>query len=170
MTYFSVRKVSLPDGSEVTDSKGGGKGLFRTSLGVYKSLGITKISVHANIDVGGYAWAKYGFKITQRHWDILRKEMKNSVKGIALGGSSISALFTKKNKKYASHLSSEVKSRLLEILDDPDPYALFTLSDFKDVEEGVGKALLLGADWHGNLDLDDPILHDRCMGYIANGR
>ena len=43
---------------------GGGlaKDVMRASMDEYKKLGIDKVTVHANIDVGGYAWAKFGFR------------------------------------------------------------------------------------------------------------
>jgi hypothetical protein len=39
-------------------------------------MGVTKVKVHANIDVGGYAWARFGFVPRQRSWDELRGSLK----------------------------------------------------------------------------------------------
>lgn len=41
--------------------KGLSKSLFRELYEHYMGVGVSKIEVHANIDRGGYTWAKYGF-------------------------------------------------------------------------------------------------------------
>ena len=130
--------------------QGAGKALFRTSLGVYKSLGMTRIDVFANIDVGGYAWAKFGFLINESEWHGLRSNFKRRVSSMTL--------------------SAKAKTRLLKILDDPSPRALFALSDLKDGERNIGKEFLLDHSWHGSLDLSDDFMHRRCIGYISQGR
>lgn len=38
--------------------------LFKESLALYKDMGMKSISLTANLDLGGYAWARYGFKTT----------------------------------------------------------------------------------------------------------
>ena len=130
--------------------QGAGKALFRTSLGVYKSLGMTRIDVFANIDVGGYAWAKFGFMINESEWHSMRNNFKRRVNSMTL--------------------SAKAKTRLIKILDDPSPRALFALSDLKDGERNIGKEFLLGYNWHGTLDLSDDFMHRRCIGYISQGR
>lgn len=46
------------------DQQGGGvaKRLFKECVPMYRKLGLEKITVHANIDAGGYAWARFGFE------------------------------------------------------------------------------------------------------------
>lgn len=130
--------------------QGSGKSLFRTSLGAYKALGITRVDVYANIDVGGYAWAKFGFKCDQSEWDNLRRLFLRRVDGLGLTG--------------------EANVRLKKILNDTDPKAMFLLSDFKHGERNIGKEFLLGLSWHGSLHLDDEVMYRRCVGYISQGR
>ena len=129
-----------------TTGQGACKALFRTSLGVYKSLGISRIDVYANIDVGGYAWAKYGFKVTQHEWNSMRARFKDRI---------------------PSGISAAGRVRLLTVLNDPNPLANFVLSDFMDGEVNIGKKFLLGMNWHGTLDLKDAFLSRRCMTYIT---
>jgi|SaaInlStandDraft_4_1057021.scaffolds.fasta_scaffold06970_5 hypothetical protein len=45
------------------DAQGAGlnKKIFKDSLDLYKAKGVTKVTLEANIDVGGYAWFRYGF-------------------------------------------------------------------------------------------------------------
>jgi hypothetical protein len=40
---------------------GYGKDVLRSHMLTYEKLGVDRIETHANIDVGAYAWAKYGF-------------------------------------------------------------------------------------------------------------
>ena len=126
---------------------GGAKAFFRAALGMYKKLGIDHVSLHANIDVGGYAWAKFGFKPNQATWDYKRKQMLKIVPKL----------------KY----SAAALEKLTQILKDPDPRAIFVLSDLKDGEKSIGKHMLLNSDWMGELDLNDETSYRRLLGYIA---
>lgn len=60
----------LPEGMK---SQGLAAKMFERALPEYERAGIDQISLHANIDVGGYAWASYGFDwdadetVTQLH-------------------------------------------------------------------------------------------------------
>jgi hypothetical protein len=42
-----------------------GKKLLASNIAMYEKMGINQVKVSANIDVGGYAWAKYGYVPTQ---------------------------------------------------------------------------------------------------------
>lgn len=44
-----------------TQGAGVVKQLFASCIPLYEKLGVTRIDVHANLDAGGYAWARYGF-------------------------------------------------------------------------------------------------------------
>lgn len=126
---------------------GGAKAFFRAALGLYQKLGISQVHLQANIDIGGYAWAKFGFKPEQATWDNYRKDMLKYV--------------------HKLKFSAAAKEKLTQILKDPDPRAIFVLSDLKDGEKSVGKHMLLGTDWIGKLDLDDETSYRRLLGYIA---
>jgi hypothetical protein len=54
---------------------GVGKTLLASNVAMYQKLGLDKVSVSANIDVGGYAWAKYGYVPTQSSWNSLRADI-----------------------------------------------------------------------------------------------
>ncbi|NDV81342.1 hypothetical protein [Bacteroides sp. 51] len=56
-----------------TDKQGKGfaKELFRSLYTQYKNAGISEIQIVANMDIGGYAWAKYGFKAKADRYDDL---------------------------------------------------------------------------------------------------
>ena len=58
------KKYAHMDLALIDDSfanKGVFKGLFRNQVELYERAGYSSIELTANIDVGGYAWAKYGF-------------------------------------------------------------------------------------------------------------
>lgn len=133
-----------------SQGNGAAKALFRTSLGVYQSMGVTKVGVTANLDVGGYAWAKFGFKPDRTTWDALRRGFKNRVSSI--------------------RMSPAAKKRVEQILNDTNPNAIFALSDAMDGEKNIGKEFMLGQNWGGKLDLTDAVSKRRCLGYIGRGR
>lgn len=154
---FDVAKISVTKNGAnvlVTNNNEGGKALFRTSLGAYKALGVKKIKVHANIDVGGYAWAKYGYTADQRSWNNVRERLKRQV-------------FSSGSPKVDGRsLSPEANRRLRAVLDNPNVKSMWALSDFKDGEFEVGKKLLLGSSWLGSMDLGDNEGYRRCLKYI----
>lgn len=137
-----------------TTGGGAAKALFRTSLGVYKALGVEAIMVHANLDVGGYAWAKFGVRPTQESWNKARQFLKN-------------VLGSWPEPAYLSDMSKESRLKLHGILDDPDPKSIYVLSDFHVGEAQVGKTLLLNSNWSGGLRLNDKDGMRRCLSYIA---
>jgi hypothetical protein len=58
-----------------------GKKFLAGNVEMYKQLGIEKVQVHANIDVGGYAWAKYGYVPTSSSWESLRSQILGDLGG-----------------------------------------------------------------------------------------
>lgn len=56
-----------------------GKTILASNIAAYKKMGIERVKVHANIDVGGYAWAKYGYVPTQSSWNDLRGIILNKL-------------------------------------------------------------------------------------------
>ncbi len=127
--------------------KGSAKSVLRNSIAVMKKLGISKCELQANMDVGGYAWAKFGFLPHQEDWDRERKDMLEKTKTIKM--------------------SATARKKVTQILNDQDPRAMHVLSDMKDGEFSVGKHLLLGSDWNGVLDLNDKASYRRFLGYVA---
>jgi len=60
------------------------KEIIRDSLVLYKLAGIDKISLHANIGLGGYVWLRYGFKPDESSIKEMNEQLKNYPKGIAV--------------------------------------------------------------------------------------
>ena len=62
---ISGKEVSVVDHKlfvlpEDLQGKGISKTLMSEMVSLYKSCGINCVYIHANIDVGGYCWARYG--------------------------------------------------------------------------------------------------------------
>lgn len=66
---------------ELTRSTGRdtGKRVLAGNVAAYQKMGIEKVTVHADINVGGYAWAKYGYVPTARSWATLRSEISRKL-------------------------------------------------------------------------------------------
>jgi phage-related protein (TIGR01555 family) len=124
--------------------KGISQGNLAGSIPAYKAAGYTRVDVFAALDVGGYAWAKYGFVPKQGDW--------NRVKDKAV---------VRLREMMRSLSPAEVASAS-KILSSADPRAIWALSDHP-----AGKKLLLGQNWHGSLNLNDPEQYNRCMNYAT---
>jgi hypothetical protein len=125
------------------------KELFSALLDEYKAMGLREITVTANIDVGGYAWAQYGFEALDKT-DVLQAFGKLKRKVDGAGGKYV---FTD-NKGGKTTINAKEIARIQEIISAhyekyPDaPFPMNQLSRRKS-----GKALLLGTYWSGVLDL-----------------
>lgn len=130
--------------------------LLANQMEVYKTTGISKVDLGANIDVGSYAWAKYGWlPKTPGDWTDLARTL--SIKLIRLKRS----------------LQPGVPEMVNQLLQSPDPRTIWKISDLtapvvKDLT--LGKALLMNESWDGRLDLTNPEQMDRFNGYIAKAR
>lgn len=114
--------------------KGLSKSVFKSLYKQYKKAGITDIEVHANIDVGGYTWGKYGFTISKRGiQSLLETQLRKG----------------KIDNKIFDTVNSQVKTFFDENKEaDRFPMNLLASSDY-------GKKTLLGSNWGGALDLTD---------------
>lgn len=107
--------------------KGISKSVFRALYKQYKNAGVDKMVVQANIDVGGYTWARYGF-LADDKYEVIR----------GLG----SKMTDKLKKEVVSFVESYYKGK-----DDYEPFPMNILA------EKFGKPSLLGGSWYGHLDL-----------------
>ena len=146
-----VRRFFRDNGQLVVDhhlmnvedmGQGVAKALLRNSLGTYREIGVSRVVTYANIDVGGYAWARYGFlpNASQEKLDDYVVEAKQR----HLDGDMTRAEF---------EAVREVRSRWRTSADVR--YSLWKLSDLRLGNTNVGKKLMVNTDWHGYLDLSD---------------
>ena len=102
--------------------KGEGKTMLAANVAMYQELGLSKVTVHANIDVGGYAWAKYGYVPTEESWDTLRDDLQDKL--LSGRGGSGGAY----DPEEWSMMSSDNQDRVFEKWKD------YTYSDISDSE------------------------------------
>jgi hypothetical protein len=77
---------------------GVGKQMLAGNIATYQQLGLHRVEVHANIDIGGHAWARYGYvpitkeTATQQHgWPSLRRYLAGKIDDLQHGGGESSA-------------------------------------------------------------------------------
>jgi hypothetical protein len=122
--------------SREDQGKGYAKQLFRNCLALYDKMGIQKIAMSANVDMGSYAWAKYGFVPTIPAWKKMKEHMEHSFEELEAAGAEV---------------PPEVKQLVTELTNNKNPKALWIIADIP----VWGKALLTvpGTRWDGELDL-----------------
>lgn len=121
--------------------KGISKKIFNALYNQYRIVGVQRMEVFANIDVGGYTWARYGFCVEKREC-------------------AISAV-------QFSKLTNKQKQRIVALIDkhfndSPDkPFPMNTIARLP-----YGREALLGGYWNGMLDLTDPVQRKRFEHYL----
>ena len=114
-----------------------GSGLAKTVLAdsydTYMNIGVDRIETHANLDVGGYAWARFGFKADDPA-DLANQLMER-----------------------AREMPPRLASRVKKIIETHayDPNLPWIVAGITDGDDKVGKGLLLDSEWDGTLDLSD---------------
>lgn len=127
---------------EVVQGKGLGKSLLSEFYREYKRIGVKYLSLKANIDVGGYAWARYGFSAQIE--DVEQILIK-----------SRSAKTVSKEKALATFRKWRERNPNEEYF----PMNLIA-------KEKYGKERLLGSRWNGILDLTDKNVTNHFEKYI----
>lgn len=146
---------------------GGGiaRAINRGCMNLYKRLGTPFVKVYANCDVGGYAWAKFGFAPkSEAEYRDLRLAMRTRLSQCYTGPT------VQRGPNGGSHFRAFTQEEFDEIdklLDSDDPKTLWRISDSKG-RDGleIGKALLLNQAWEGRLDIKDPASMDRFAAYV----
>jgi GNAT superfamily N-acetyltransferase len=155
--HVEHKKFEVP---EKRQSKGLARKIMRTHIAEYKKMGIKRVTTYANIDVGSYAWAKYGFVPSIGDWDFVKLQAESRVRkalaAMETGGSSRISFKSKEDAKLAHE---QVK----QLVKSKDPKSMWDLSDLTmDVVYGkngptmtLGKALLFDNGWEGALEFQD---------------
>lgn len=105
------------------------KKIFQSLYRQYKATGVERLEVFANIDVGGYTWARYGFCVKKR------SEVISAIR--------FSALTQKQEKKIMEIIDAHFSS-------SSAPFPMHKIAKLP-----YGKKALLGGCWDGVLDLFD---------------
>lgn len=117
---------------ENVQGKGYAREVFKSLYEQYKNAGIENIELTANMTVGGYAWAKYGFKAKADRYDDLLSWGK-----FQLSENVIS-------KADYSNFEEWIKN-----------FKGKDIPMHEIAERKYGKKLLMGSTWKGHIDLTD---------------
>jgi DNA topoisomerase-1 len=116
----------------------------------YVAAGLTKIHVHADIDVGGYAWARKGFDFSAESRAAWWRRLDGIVE---------QRTFYDRETGKTETISDELVNEIRDLLLNPDMTA-FEVSELgASLDESFGdghhfgKAIMLGSDWYGVKDL-----------------
>lgn len=146
----------IPAGQQ---GKGIAKAMLKEQMAMYRKIGVENVELTANISVGGYAWARYGFAPdSAQTLGRIKKTIETNVSGLGL--------------------KQNIQDEITAILDRNDPELLWDIADIRtpitiDLPDGarqtlpLGRHLLLGSNWHGILSLDDAAAMKRFDSYIG---
>ncbi len=130
------------------------KDLLRNQMDLYQTMGLKSVDLFADIDVGSYAWAKYGFLPSHEgEWNAISQVARRRLSEIS-----------------ANELSSKDADAVRQVLMRKDPQAIWDLADMKlklRSGEPVSKRLLMNNSWNGKLDLNDPEAMERFNAYVG---
>jgi hypothetical protein len=94
-----------------------GKKLLAANVEMYKKMGVERVSVHANIDVGGYAWAKYGYVPKSSDWSDLSKEIDDKIDRMSSGGSG-GGFRASSWEELSEHQQDQIEREFINITHD----------------------------------------------------
>lgn len=114
--------------------KGISKQVFAKLYTEYQRMGVDELTVDANLDVGGYTWAKYGFAVD-------RATAKDFAKMFA--------------SRFAYHPDA-LEKKIKEFYKTHDKTEHIPMQLLADAAGSRAKDFLLGTGWEGTLDLHNP--------------
>ena len=129
---------------EKYQGQGVSKEVLRLLYSQYQNMGVRYLSVTANLDVGGYTWARYGF------WATRKSEALSAIRycpNAAIREEAIELV----NKYYTENS-----------LADSDPFPMRLLT-----EQPWGRKLLLKSFWEGILDLQNKEMRKGYTSYLG---
>lgn len=131
---------------------GAGKRFFRASMGEYIAAGVKHVDVSANIDVGGYAWARFGYlPKTQSDWNYLQNTLMAKAERM----------------KRENRLSAAELEKVRAIVAPGDPKTLWKVADMQIGGRKIGKELLLNTSWSGRISLSNKEQMRRFTAYVT---
>lgn len=127
---------------KAVQGKGLGKSILSEFYREYKRIGVKYLSLKANIDIGGYAWARYGFSASIKDVEEILMQSKTAQVSSKEKALSVYRQWREKNPN-----------------EDYFPMNLIA-------REKYGKKLLMGTHWNGILDLTDKNVTNYFEKYI----
>lgn len=149
---LAISNLEIPEGEPASSIA---KGYLLSTVSLTRDIGLSYISVQAGLELGGYAYARYGFVPSAAGWHVLRKSLLKKVgKNELLGGMSLETVIATN-----------------ALLASADPTSIFALSDLVELTYNklpLGQALLAGTSWKGSLDLNSQDAMSRFLAYMGN--
>ncbi|HAU29045.1 MAG TPA: hypothetical protein DCW68_02925 [Rhodospirillaceae bacterium] len=114
-----------------------GKGIARRALAnlvsLGKTMGISRFSLSATLENGGYAWARFGFMPDPGSWDFLRTSFLHP-----------------RLELFSEAMPPHVRAQVETAIASNDPSAIFALAAIRASSEplSLGKILCSGQDWN----------------------
>jgi GNAT superfamily N-acetyltransferase len=127
--------------------KGTNKAIVKEMFDTFDRAGVTKVSLDANEDVGGYVWARLGAE--------------------AVGDPRDEEEFTDAVEHNTARMSRKAVEAIDDILDRGGKGMMRRLADLEVDGEKVGKRALLGSEWSGRFNLTDPEVLRRLKHYAG---
>lgn len=151
-TYFPAENKVKHDFLEIFpeyQGKGIAKEILLKQMMFYRQAGIQKIEIDASLEIGGYAWAKYGFLPTD--W----LDTKEGIKSRA---------------EWLWRIEKKIRLQDFELILNKltnNPQSIWELSDLKN-ENGdkIGKQVLQGFSWLGYFDVNNDDQRRKFYRYI----
>lgn len=159
-------------------TQGGGavKEMFKNAIPLYQKMGIEKITLDANLDAGGYAWAKYGFKLKNKNdAEKLSKQMNDKIEFGLIADYADSNPKAKKELETTKKILNKYKNsvelpRMISDIKTPEVDSFFSKqSPNARIKPSLAKYLLMNTEWKGELSLKDKASMDRLNKYINSG-
>lgn len=147
--YFSL--------SRDKQGSGVGKKLFKALYRQYKKSGVKRIEVSANIDIGGYAWGRYGFTATNTAAESYVRMFEAKVGRTYRGQQIKQQHATKAREVFDSFYSNNQQSERF-------PMNLLCCIG---QDNKVGKAILKNTSWGGRLDITNTAQRTHFENYIG---
>lgn len=135
--------LTVPDDIQ---GKGMAKDILRTFYKQYQKANIETIEIYANINVGGYAWGKYGFQADVSDVKIILDR------------------YTRNYGEFADE-ANEIFEEWLRFNADEAYFPMHLLAD-----TDFGKDLLLDTNWNGILNLKDKQQVKRFEDYLNKSK
>jgi hypothetical protein len=155
-TFNLAEKVVNHAGFNVVRQRRGrglAKLLTRNSLAVYRELGISRVTLSAGLEAGGYVWARFGFLPSREDWFRVRGDVQAKLTTVG-------------------EVPAEAKEALTYALVDDDPVAIWDIADLdaKVDDTSLGRLLLSGTAWEGLLEFSNVDAMDRFDAYVATNK
>lgn len=133
------------------------KSIMASQVASFQKMGMKEIQLDANIDVGGYAWAKYGCVPLLGGWSNIKGQIRSNLNEMEQSG------------QIGPNAAEKIDGLIGGTFEKNNPKGIWAVSDLTTPVEGVplGKRLLLGTSWSGKLDLTDTQSMKRFNAYVG---